>query len=104
MCVSVSRTLRHVLFFATPWMVARQAPLSMEFSRQEYWTLLPFTPPGDLPDPGIKPASSASPALQEHSLLLSHQGSPITMCRPYLDPDLADKLGVSVCVCACKCL
>ena len=72
MCVSVSCTLRHVLFFATPWMVARQAPLSMEFSRQEYWTLLPFTPPGDLPDPGIKPASSASPALQAEPLPLSH--------------------------------
>ena len=104
MCVSVSCTLSRVLLSATPWMVARQVPLSMEFSRQEYWPLLPFTPPGDLPDPGIKPASSPSPASQEHSLLLSHQGSPITVCRPYLDPDLANKLGVSVCVCACKCL
>ena len=104
MCVSVSCTLSHGLFLVTPWMVAHQAPLSMEFSRQEYWTLLPFAPPEDLPDPGIKPASSASPALQEDCLLLSHQGSPITMWRPYLDPDLADKLGLSVCVCACKCL
>ena len=104
MCVSVSCTLGRGLFFATPWMVAHQAPLSMGFSRQEYWTLLPFAPPEDLPDPGIKPASSASPALQEDCLLLSHQGSPITMWRPYLDPDLADKLGLSVCVCACKCL
>ena len=55
--------LRHVRFFATPWTVARQAPLSMEFPRQEYWSGLPFPPPGDLSDPGIKPLSLASPAL-----------------------------------------
>jgi len=46
---------------ATPWSVAHQAPLSMEFSRQEYQSGLPFPSPGDLPDPGIKPRS---PALQ----------------------------------------
>ena len=40
---------------ATPWTVARQAPLSMGFSRQEYWSILPFLSPGDLPDPGIEP-------------------------------------------------
>ena len=51
---------------ATPWTVAHQAPLSMEFSRQEYWSGLPFLPPGDLPNPGIKPGS---PALQADSLL-----------------------------------
>ena len=65
MCVSVSCTLRHVLFFATPWMVARQAPLSMEFSRQNYWSGLPFPSPEDLSDPGIE---SVSPALQVDSL------------------------------------
>ena len=43
----------------TPWMVARQTPLSMEFSRQEYWSGLPFPSPGDLPNPGIKPGSPA---------------------------------------------
>ena len=48
---------------ATPWTVARQAPLSMGFSRQEYWSGLPCPPPGDLPDPGIKPTSLYSPAL-----------------------------------------
>ena len=41
--------------FSAPWTVAHQAPLSMEFSRQEYWSGLPFPSPGDLPDPGIKP-------------------------------------------------
>ena len=44
---------------AIPWTVAHQAPLSMEFSRQEYWSGLPFPSPGDLPDPGIKPRSPA---------------------------------------------
>ena len=45
--------------FATPWTVAHQAPLSMGFSTQEYWSGLPFSSPGDLPDPGIKPVSPA---------------------------------------------
>ena len=53
----------HVWLFATPETVARQAPLSMGFSRQEYWSGLPFTSPGDLSNPGIEPASLASPAL-----------------------------------------
>ena len=46
-----------------PWTVAYQAPPSMGFSRQEYWSGLPCPPPGDLPDPGIKPASLTSPGL-----------------------------------------
>ena len=49
--------------FVTLWAVAHQAPLSMGFPRQEYWSGLPFPPAGDLPDPGIKPKSPASPAL-----------------------------------------
>ena len=56
----------HVQLFVTPWSVARQAPLSMGFSRQEYWSGLPFPTPGDLHDPGIEPVS---PALQADSLL-----------------------------------
>ena len=48
---------------ATLWTVAHQAPLSMGFSRQEYWSGLPCPPPGDLPDPGIEPASLTSSAL-----------------------------------------
>ena len=48
-----------VQFFATLWTAARQTPLSMGFSRQEYWSGLPFLPPGDLPDPGIEPISPA---------------------------------------------
>ena len=49
----------------TLWTVARQAPLSREFSRQEYWNGLPCPTPGDLPDPGIKPASLMSSALAD---------------------------------------
>ena len=52
------------LTLVTPWTVARHAPLSMGFSRQEYWSGLPFPSPGDLPDAGTEPASLASPALQ----------------------------------------
>ena len=55
--------LSHVQLFVTPWTVACQAPLSTGFSWQEYWSRLPFPPPGDLPNPGIKPASPESPAL-----------------------------------------
>ena len=48
-------TLSRVQLFVTPWTVAHPAPLSMEFSRQEYWSRLPFPPAGDLPHPGVKP-------------------------------------------------
>ena len=58
---------------ATPWTVAHQAPLSMEFSRQKYWSGLPRPPLEDLPNPGIQPGSHA---LQADSLQLSQQGSP----------------------------
>jgi len=56
-----AQSLIHVrlLGLASPWTIAHQAPLSMECSRQEYWSALPFPPPGDLPDPGIKPMSPA---------------------------------------------
>ena len=60
--------------FETPWTVAHQAPLCVGFPRQAYRSGLPFPSPRDLPDTGIE---HASPALQEDSLLLSHQGSPI---------------------------
>ena len=64
-----------VWLFATLWTVAHQASLSMGFSRQEYWNGFPFPSPGDLPNSGIKPKSSSSPALQVDSLWLSHRGS-----------------------------
>ena len=55
----------HVQFVVTLWTVARQAPLSTEFSRQEYQSGLPYLPPGDLPNPGIKPISLMSPELAD---------------------------------------
>ena len=58
------RSLSRVQLFATLWTVAHQAPLSMGFSRQEYWSGLPFPFPGDLPNPGIEPRS---PALQAYT-------------------------------------
>ena len=60
-----SEVTQSCLTLATPWTVAHQAPQSMEFSRQEYWSGLPFPPPGDLPDPGIEPRS---PMLQADAL------------------------------------
>ena len=65
MCQSLSC----VQLFANLWTVAFQAPLSMGFSRQEYWSGLPFPSPGDLPDPGIKPGS---PALQAGRVVYLH--------------------------------
>ena len=62
-----------VPLFVTLWTVAHKAPLSMEFLRQDYWTGLPGPPPGDLPDTGVEPMSSA---LQADSLLVSHFRSP----------------------------
>ena len=65
--------------FAKPQTGACQAPLSMGFFRQEYWSGLPFPSPGDLPDSEIEPASWVSPALQVDSLPLSHLRSPIVL-------------------------
>ena len=65
------KSLSCVRLFATPWTVAYQAPLSMGFSRQEYWSGLPFPSPGDLPDPGIEPRS---PELRADTSHPSHQG------------------------------
>ena len=66
----------------TPWTVAHRAPLSMEFSRQEYWNGLPFPTPGDLPDPEIEPGS---PALQVDPLLSEPPGKPTfsSTCFPF---------------------
>ena len=60
-----AQSLSRVRLCATPWTVAHQAPLFTGFPRQEYWSGLTFPLPGDLPDPGIKPQSLASPALAD---------------------------------------
>ena len=61
--ICVCWSLSHVWLFVAPWTVAHQAPLSTEFSRQEYWSGLPFPTPGDFPNPGIEPVSLMSSAL-----------------------------------------
>ena len=73
------KSLSHVRLFATPWTVACQAPLSMGFSRQEYWSGLPFPSPGDLPNPGIEPGS---PALEVDALTSEPPGKH-HMCTIY---------------------
>ena len=72
-----AKSLSRVRLFAIPWTVAHQAPLSMEFSRHEYWSGLSFPSPGDLSDPGIKPRSAA---LQADSLPSEPPGKPIIWC------------------------
>ena len=67
------KSLSGVRLFVTPWTVAHQAPPSMGFSGQEYWSGLPFPSPGDLPDPGIEPRS---PALQADALTSEPPGKP----------------------------
>ena len=81
-----TKLLSRVQISVTPCTIACQAPLSIGFSRQEYWSGLPFPPPGDLPNPGIKPMS---PAYQANSLPLSHcsahvQFASLPLCLPRL--------------------
>ena len=89
-----------VRLFATPWTVAHKAALSMGFFRQEYWSGLPFPPPLDLLNPGIETASFAVPALQENSLPLNHEASPLCLlcvCAKLLQscPTLCDPMDCS---------
>ena len=63
----------HVQLFATPWTVTHQTPLSMGFSRQEYWNGLPCLPPGDLPEPGIEPESLTLRGALPHYLSLKKE-------------------------------
>ena len=74
-----AQSLSRVQPFVTPWTVAHQTPLSMGFSRQEYWSGLPGPLPGDLSNPGIELASPVSPALEADSLPLSHWGSSVSI-------------------------
>ena len=67
------KSLSHVQLFATPWTVAYHAPQFMEFSRQEYWSGLPFPSPRDLPDPGMEPVS---PALEGRYFTTLSPGKP----------------------------
>ena len=80
MCVCVLSCFGRVQLFVTPWTVACQASLSTGFSKQEYWSGLPSPPLGDLPHPGIKPASLMSPALADRFFTQHHLGSPKFIC------------------------
>ena len=77
----------HVQLFVTPWIVACQAPLSMGFPQQEYWSRLPCPPPGHLPEPGIKPTS---PVSQVDFIPAEPSGKPKYVC-----------VYIYVCVCVC---
>ena len=70
-----AEVFRDCVCAVTLWTIAHQATLSIDFSRQEYWSRLPFPPPGELPNPGIKPASLCLLHWQEDSLPLCHLGS-----------------------------
>ena len=70
------QVLSCVRLFAAPWTVAGQAPLSIRFSRQEYWSGLPFPPPGAFPKPEIEPVFPVSPTLQKCSLLIEPSRKP----------------------------
>ena len=74
------KSLSRVLLFSTPWTVADQAPPSMGFSSQEYWSGLPFPSPGDLPDPGIEPKS---PVLQADALTSEPPGKILIIHKKY---------------------
>ena len=75
-CVSRLRVLSCVRLVLAPWTVMREAPLFIGFSRQEYWSGLPFPPPGDLIDPETEPMSLVSPALLVDSL----STEPLAVC------------------------
>ena len=74
---SERKSLSRVRLFATPWTVAYQASPSVGFSKQEYWSGLPFPSPGDLPDPGTEPTSLTSPALVGGFFTTEPAGTPI---------------------------
>ena len=81
LCLLLCCVLSRVQFFATPWTIARQSPLSMGSSRQEYRTGLPFPSPGDLPDPGIEAETLLSPALSGGFLTTAPPGKPLLCTR-----------------------
>ena len=81
LCSLKEKSLSCVQLFATPWTVAHQAPPSMGFSRQEYWSGLPFPSPRDLSDPGIEPRS---PALQADALTSVLTRSQIFQADPWV--------------------
>ena len=105
----------NVPLFTTPWTVACQAPLSMDFFQQEYWSGLPCPSSGDLPNPGIEPTSPASPELQVNSLLPNHQRTPMFsvkecllwyfhVLKAFFHPIFTPLNPTHVCMCVCVCV
>ena len=91
------KSLSRVRLFATPWTVAYQAPPSMGFSRQEYWSGLPFPSPGDLPNPGIEPRSSALQAEVDVFLELScFFDDPTAVCSLISDSSAFPKSSLNI--------
>ena len=76
-----ARELKQVQFFVTPWAVARQAPLSMGFSRQEHWSGLPFPSPGNLPHQETEPTSLLSSALAGGCFTIAPPGKPLHLLQ-----------------------
>ena len=82
-CLCVCVSVPVVFDSAIPWTVSCQAPLSMEFSRQEYWSGLPFPSLGDFPNPGIKPVSLACPALAGRFFTTESSGKHISIISQF---------------------
>ena len=92
--VLVVELLSHVLLFVTPWTIAHQVPLTMEFSQQEYWSGLPFPSQGHLPDPGIEPVLH----WQAGSSSLTHQGSPLIHIYIYIYTHMDIVMDIHTCI------
>ena len=90
------KLLSHVQLFATPWTITYQAPLCMGFSRQEYWSGLPFPSPGNLSNTGIEPGS---PTLQADALPSEPPGKPVNKCLPPLGTCYTLPLVKDLCIC-----
>ena len=103
---SSTRVLSHlgcVQLFATPWAVAQKAPLSMEFSRQEFWSGLPFLPLGDLPDPGLEPESLTIPALAGNSCLFTTSATREACQNPgFLSKEICSVAPVDILLFGCR--
>ena len=92
-----AQSLSRVQLLATLWTVAHQASLSMEFSRQEYWSWLPFHTPGDLPKSGIEPTSLVSPALTGRSFTTALPGKPLSFFLGDASPLNSDMCSKNFC-------
>ena len=86
----------HVWLLATQWTVAWQGPLPMGFSRQEYWSRFLCPPPGDLPDPGIKPMSPVVSALQVDSLTIGPLGKPLNLRHKAINSESCSDISKSL--------